>query len=129
MERVLLDTSVLIDISADIEPAATSVRRILASGTQGCICAVILAEFFAGVHPQDRPRWERYFERLRFLPATTNTGIVAGRYRYDLQRRGLTLATADALIAAVAREYGAILLTETPRHFPMDDIEVRSFRA
>jgi predicted nucleic acid-binding protein len=60
---------------------------------------------------------------------TSAAALRAGTYRFDFKRRGQTLATADALIAAMAREYEAVLLTENPRHFPMDDIEVRSFRS
>lgn len=128
MDRVLIDTSVLIDVSTGIEPASTELRRMLAGGTEGCVCAVIVAEFFAGVRSDDLNRWERYFNRLRFLPATREAGLIAGRFRYDLKRRGRTVATADALIAAVAQVHGAVLLTENPKHFSMDDIVVRSLR-
>jgi len=101
---------------------------MLSSGTEGCVCAVIVAEFFVGVHPDDRGRWERYFDRLRFPPVTREASMVASRYRDDFARRGRTLATSDSLIAAVARAYGAVLLTENPKHFPMNDMVVRSLR-
>lgn len=128
MDRVLIDPSVLIDVATGVEPSSTAVRGMLSSGTEGCVCPVIVVEFFAGVHPDDLPRWERYFDRLRFLPVTREANMTASRYRYDFARRGGTLATSDSLIAAVAREYGAVLLTENPKRFPMDDIVVRSLR-
>ncbi len=129
MERVLLDTSVLIDLWHGVEPVSTTIRHLLSGDTDVCICAVVVSEFIAGVRPESRGDWDAFFETLRFLPTTSAAAHRAGAYRFDFKCRGRTIATADALIAAVARDYGAILLTENPKHFPMDDIEVRSFRS
>lgn len=128
MARFLLDTSVLVDISNGLEPSTTQLERLLDSPNETCICAVVIAEFFAGVPPDERPRWETFLGQLRFLPATFETSLAAGRYRYDFARRGVAFVTPDALIAAVARQWDAMIVTENLKHFPMDDVLVRSFR-
>jgi predicted nucleic acid-binding protein len=50
----------------------------------------------------------------------------AGKYRYDLARRGVQISATDALIAAVARDRAAVLVTRNVRDFPMADIHVLS---
>jgi predicted nucleic acid-binding protein len=55
---------------------------------------------------------------------TFESGVVAGRYRSEFRRRGITLPATDALIAAVAFERQATVITANVRHFPMDDIRI-----
>ena len=49
---------------------------------------------------------------------------LAGRWRRDFARRGVTLGQADCLIAAAAVGIGAQLATGNPKHFPMDELVV-----
>lgn len=66
---------------------------------------------------------------VRALPrrvggTTREAATRAGRYQADFGRRGVTIQTADALVAGTASAHGAILLTDNVRDFPMRDIEV-----
>jgi predicted nucleic acid-binding protein len=49
-------------------------------------------------------------------------------YCYELSRAGQTLTTTDALIAAVALQEHAILLTSNIKHYPIPGLVVRSLR-
>jgi predicted nucleic acid-binding protein len=47
-----------------------------------------------------------------------------GIYRYEYARRGQTILTAAALIAATAAAVGATLVTDNVKHFPMAEIKI-----
>jgi hypothetical protein len=49
---------------------------------------------------------------------------MAGQWRYDFARQGVTLHIADALIAAVAMEEEASLITANLKDFPMSGLQV-----
>lgn len=118
----LLDTNIVIDISKDIEPATSMVRQLMVSGHGTGIIDVIVAEFFSGIQPADRGRWETFVQAYDFWETTYNAAVRAGEYRYFYARRGISISTQDSLIAAVAVEMGAILVTNNARDFPMPNL-------
>jgi predicted nucleic acid-binding protein len=105
-------TSLLLDLLAD--------RHLL-----GTNC-VNVAEVERGIRPKDRKAAGALLTRLRFLETTREAATRAGRYQADFGRRGVTIHTADALVAGTARAHGAILLTDNVRDFPMRDIKVEA---
>lgn len=125
MTRYLLDTTVLIDISRGREPAVSRIRAMIASGDELAISAINVAEFYAGLPPEKRVLHERFISALRYWHITRPIAMAGGQYRYDFARAGRTLSTTDALIAAVARQHGAVLLTDNLKDFPMTDIVVQ----
>jgi predicted nucleic acid-binding protein len=126
MTRYLLDTSVLIDALRKREPAFSQVRQWIVGGEELGVCAVQIAEFMPGVHPQRRVAEYRFLTALRWWDVTQNAAAHAGFYRYDFARQGVQIDTPDALIAAVAREWSAVLVTGNVRDFPMTDIRVQA---
>jgi predicted nucleic acid-binding protein len=87
---------------------------------------VNVAEVERGVRPKERKAAELMLARLRYLETTREAATRAGRYQADFERRGVTIHTAEALVAGTARAHGAILLTDNLRDFPMRDIEVKA---
>ncbi|MGH2460028.1 MAG: type II toxin-antitoxin system VapC family toxin [Chloroflexota bacterium] len=65
------------------------------------------------------PEWE--------TPESTAAWVRASRQK-DGARRGLTLSTMDALIAAASVVHGAILVTDDPKDYPMEDVRLLSLR-
>jgi predicted nucleic acid-binding protein len=126
MPRFLLDTTVLIDASQEREPALTWLRNALRQVDEIGVCAVTVAEFFAGLQPHERPRWAAFVSELTYWEIGRETAMQAGSFRYDFARRGRTILIADALIAATAATVGATLVTETIKDFPM--LEVLTMR-
>jgi predicted nucleic acid-binding protein len=127
--RFLLDTSVLIDFSKGIPATVHGLETFAESGDELCVCSIVIIEFVSGLRPEDRPRWADLLLSMRYLPDSRTMAMDAGRYRYHLARRGRSISTTDALIAAIARTWDATLLTENPKHFEMDGLAVRSLRA
>ena len=124
MARYLVDTSVLIDYSKFYEPARNWLQRVIDSDDDVGTCSVIVAEFMSGIRPQDREDWDEVLANMAYWDIAYETATQAGYYRYVLARQGIQLQTPDALIAAVAKEQSAILVTNNARDFPMTDIDL-----
>jgi toxin FitB len=122
----LVDTTVLIaHLRGD--QAITSMLFDLVAGRHslGTSC-VNVAEIERGVRPKERKAATDLLNRLHFLETTREAAVRAGRYQAELEKRGRTIHTADALIAGTARAHGAILVTDNVRDFPMRDIRVQA---
>jgi len=66
----------------------------------------------------------RFLGGLRLAPLGRAEGELAGRWRRDYARKGITLSQPDCLIAAAAVGIGARLATGNPKHFPMPELDV-----
>ena len=122
--RFLLDTTVLIEASRHREPALSWLHEALRKSDEVGVCAVSVAEFFAGLRPDERLRWDAFVAELTYWATTREMARQAGIYRYEYARRGRTILTADALIAATAAAVGATLVTENVKDFPMLDLRL-----
>jgi predicted nucleic acid-binding protein len=87
------------------------------------LCCVNVAELYAGLSPQEQARAERLMDSLDFFPVSREAAKQAGRFRFEYARRGVSITTADALIASAAIEEGAVLITANVRDFPMTALQ------
>ena len=101
---------------------------MLADGEQVAVCPTVLAEFYSGLTPEDRPRWDNHLANMQFWGHSERAAKQAGHFRYDLARRGLAIGVPDALIAATALEHNATILTDNVRDYPMPGVRVLSLR-
>ena len=124
----LLDTTALVDFSKGVEPVSRRLLSMLADGEDLGVCAINLTEFYAGVPLAAYPVWETFMNALRYWDISRAAATQAGAYRYTYARRGIAINTQDAIIAAVAVEIGATVLTDNPKHFPMPEVSTRSLR-
>ena len=122
--RYLLDTDVVIDVSRGINIAVARVDAWFVADDEVSICAIQISEFFAGVAPTERERQQRFLGAFVVWEIGWRAALHAGAYRHDFARRGVQMSTPDALIAAVAWDYSATLVTRNRRHFPMTDIRI-----
>jgi tRNA(fMet)-specific endonuclease VapC len=124
MSRYLLDTTCLIDFSKQREPADSFLLGATKAGDQLGICAINVAEFYAGLPPQSHTKWDRFVGSLDYWDITRPAAVRAGEYRYEFARKGQILSTTDALVAAVARENQAIVATSNVKDYPMADVQL-----
>ena len=122
--RSMLDTSVLIDFSKGREPVHSRVLAMFEGDDEMGVCAVQVAEFCAGLRPEQRPRCDAFFAELRYWDIAVATARRAGIYRFAFGRTGRTLTTAEALIAAVALQAGATVVTTNVKDFRIPDVHV-----
>lgn len=73
--------------------------------------------------------WLEWLRTFRYWNISRDAAIQVGLYRLRYARLGRKFRTPDALIAAVAAQYGAILLTVNVKGFPMPEVTVLSLRA
>ncbi|HXA55047.1 MAG TPA: PIN domain-containing protein [Solirubrobacteraceae bacterium] len=120
---LLLDTTVLIDVLRG-RPAAARVRALRETATPPWTCAINIEEVVRGTLHGEEAVVLRFLKGLRLAPVDRSAGELAGRWRRDHARRGITLSQADCLIAAAAVGVGARLATGNPKHFPMPELDV-----
>ena len=122
----LLDTTFLVDHLRGDEDVTRFFRDLVGEGhVLGTTC-VNVAEVERGIRPKERKATDTLLRRLRFFDTTREAARRAGRYQAEFERRGVTIHTADALIAGTARAHGAILLTNNANDFPMRDIRIEA---
>ncbi len=116
-DLVLVDTSAWIEyLNRSDNPTGTSLRGLLRQGRAGTT-GLVLGELLQGTrNEREKDVVETLIGTTVQMEATTDTWRRAGRLASDLRRQGQTVALLDCLLAAVAMEYGAALLS-LDRHF------------
>lgn len=128
MTRYLLDTDVLVDFSKGIRSVTTQLLAWIDGTDTVAVCAISVAEFSAGLTPEQTAQVEPFLASLTYWDIGRHAAIRAGQDRYSFARMGFAITTTDALLAAVAREYQATLVTSNLRDFRMEDISRLSIR-
>lgn len=128
MTRYLLDTDVLIDFSKGIEPVTERLLTWIDGTDIVAVCAISVAEFCAGLTPNQATQAARFLDSLTYVDISRSAAARAGQDRYAFARAGTSITTTDALLAAVAREYAATLVTSNIKDFPMEDVFLLSIR-
>jgi len=122
MPDYLLDTTEVIDYARGLNETVKLLRTLFDEGsTLGC-CDIVVAEVHAGVRARDRAKVDELLDALRFYSADRSLAKKAGEYIDEYGRKGVTLAVADALIAAVAIGHRLTLVTKNQRHYPMPEL-------
>ena len=124
MTRYLLDTTALIDFSKGREPARSRILKMIQEGDELGVCAVNIAEFYAGIPANQRAVWDEFTGSLQYWDTTIEAARQAGQFRYHFARQGKILSTTDTLMAAVALDHQAILVTNNVKDYPMGQIQI-----
>ncbi len=124
----LPDTTFYIDIERGRDYTRRFLERCLNRGDGLITCPVVLAEYYSGVRPGERFYVDRVLETATMVAITREHGLIAASIRYEERRRGRTVHAADALIAAVAQDAGATIVTENPGDFQHPELQVLSLR-
>lgn len=122
MARFLLDSDACIDYLKGRSGSIDLINDLSRRENRLCTCDVIVAEVVSGLSPAEIATGRTLLESFEYLPATFAAGWLAGRWRYDFARQGVTLPAGDCLIAAIAVEHGAGLITGNTRHYPMPSV-------
>lgn len=115
---VVVDTSVWIDFFRN--PANQEnggLEELVRGRNRAAICGIILQEILQGIREQKS--FELTRQRLLFLPfleADREVHLLAAAIYRDLRKKGITVPSTDAAIAAVAIRYGFSLYTRD-EHF------------
>ena len=112
----IADTDVLIDF---LRGSGEAGRIEIELGTgRLCTTAVTAFELWAGAKtPRQRAVVESLLGALTILPLDAGSACRAGEVHRELVRAGLAVGMADSLIAAIALEHDAILITRSRKHY------------
>ncbi len=124
MAKYLLDTTALIDHLCGRPGVVNFLIGLAKQRHELGVCCINIAELYSGLSDKDRARADRFTDSLDYYEITPDTARIAGNYRFEFARRGVTLTTADTLVAAVAVSHGAILVTANVKDYPMAGIEL-----
>jgi len=122
VSKYLLDTTVLIDHLRGSQPVVEFVTGLAQAGNQLGVCPICITELYSGLNDKHRTMAEELIYSLEYWEATLETAKMAGSYRFDFARKGVTLTTADALVAAIAVAHAAALVTANTKHYPMSEV-------
>ena len=116
MNKLLLDTSILVDYLRNKSPAVDYVE---ATADQHLLSAVVVAELYGGVRSgTERAQLDALIAAYPVLPVTERIAVAGGLlWRQYRPSHGVGLA--DALLAATALAEGATLVILNHKHFPM----------
>jgi len=112
----LLDTTALIDLSKGFEATTIWIKQHSDAGDDFGVCPITIAEFYTGLTPLEYSAWDQFFTTLVFCPISYEASVRAGKWRSQFRGQGVHLSTTDTLVAAVADELGAAVVTSNLRH-------------
>jgi predicted nucleic acid-binding protein len=94
------------------------------------MCAVNVAEFYAGLPLEHRQMWDQFFASLTYWywEISRDAAARAGADRYQPGHSRKSVTTTDGLVAAVARDHGATIITNNIKDYAMEEITLLSLR-
>ena len=128
MPTFLLDTSVIIDAINDKKDRRRLLRELLHDGNLLACCPINVTEVYAGMRPAEEPRTQEFLQTLRYYPITWTVARLAGLVKRDYSKKGITLATTDVTVAAVALYHRLSLITDNLKHYPMKELSLYPLR-
>lgn len=123
MRFYLADTNILIYAYHGQPPYSEKVKGWIENKAL-LISAIVAAEFLSGANATEQELFEALLDRFGAVPVDTAVARIAADYKRQFKNRKPRLKLPDALLAATAKLYGATLVTENTKDFPMKDIAI-----
>lgn len=133
---MILDSSFLIDIEGEREPALTKAQEIEAAGTPRRVPMVVVFELYISVGKgtqtdENRQSIDHVLQALPIVaptePIAKRAGIIEGELQAE-DRGDEGIGAADAIIAATALEYDEPLVTDDPTDFDrVTDLRIETY--
>jgi predicted nucleic acid-binding protein len=121
--RLLLDTTVLIDVLRLRHRRRELLAELLRAGHTLATSALNVAEVYAGMRPEEAQKTEALLSALDCYELTGTVARRAGALKQQWAKTGRTLTLADMIVAAIALEHGCTLMTDNRKDFPMEELE------
>jgi predicted nucleic acid-binding protein len=122
--RLLLDTSVLIDVLRSRRGRKSWLADLVRAGHKLETSALNIAEVYAGMRPEEEAQTAAFLNALLTHPITIGAAEKAGRLRNQWARKGRTLTLADMMVAAIALEQECELVTDNRKDFPLPELRL-----
>lgn len=122
--RLLLDTSVLIDVLRARNRRRQQLGDLIRAGHALTTSVVNVAELFSGMRLGEEGAAEAFLGQLDCFDLTSADARLAGKLKSHWSRKGRTLALPDAIVAAIAIENQCSLFTDNHKDFPMSELSL-----
>jgi predicted nucleic acid-binding protein len=122
--KLLLDTSVLIDVLRSRNQRRELLAELVRSGHTLVTSALNIAELYAGMRTGEEAQTEALLEGLECVELAVSSARLAGQLKNLWARKGRTLTLADTIIAAIAIQARCALLTDNAKDFPMREVQL-----
>ncbi len=126
--KYLPDTDTLIDCILGTGSTRQRIQEFIERNDEVALCPVTIAVLYSGLSEKRRVKWESWLLSLSYWHMGFDVAAQADMYRKTASEAGRTLSVLNSLLAALARDKGAILLTSNIKDYPMKDIRVLSLR-
>ena len=120
--RYLLDTTVLIDHANGDAAAIALLRRLVEDGHDLYTCDVVTCEALSGGDPDDVRHLRTLLDALDYVSTTPVAARWAGESRRTRRAAGGHRSLGDALIAGIATDLGATVVTRNRPDFARQGI-------
>jgi len=127
MATFLLDTSVIIDALNGKRNRSRLLMDLLGQGHLLACCPINVTEVLAGMRAHEEAKTLAFLQALRYYPLIWPMARLAGELKREYSRKGVTLATTDVSIAAVALYHQLTLMTDNLKHYPMKELDLHAF--
>lgn len=124
MATYLLDTSVIIDALNGKHDRDLLLKELLQQGHLLACCSINVTEVYAGLRSHEETRTRELLESLQYFPISWPVARLAGLLKRDYGRKGISLTTTDATIAAVTIHHELTLITDNLKHYPMKELRL-----
>jgi predicted nucleic acid-binding protein len=122
--KLLLDTSVLIDVLRCRNQRREFLAELVRAGHTLTTTTLNIAELYAGMRPEEEAPTEAFLGGLELYELSGPSARQAGKLKSIWAKKGRTLALGDTIVAASAMEHGCALLTDNRRDFPMPEVRL-----
>ncbi len=117
--KLLLDTSVIIDVLRGREGAVAFLQDAAARDDDLWSITVVRTEVLAGMRPREKRATMALLNALRWVDVTVELADMAGALAQRYLRSHPGVDVTDYLVAAAAQELDTYPRTMNVRHFPM----------
>jgi predicted nucleic acid-binding protein len=125
--RYLLDSTLLID-HANRDPAATALMfRLFEEGHDLYTCDVVTCEALSRGEPDDLQHITVLLDALEYVSTSPAAACRAGTVRRERNDAGGRRALGDALIAGIAADLDAVVVTRNRRDFERQGIHTLEY--
>jgi predicted nucleic acid-binding protein len=122
--KLLLDTSVLIDVLRWRKERNTFLAEAVRAGHALATTTLNVAELYAGMRPAEETRTETFLEGVECYELRGTEARLAGKLKRSWAQRGRTLTLSDTIVAAIAIERRCALVTDNQKDFPMPELQL-----
>lgn len=123
----LIDTTLLIDHAKGRREGVAMLARLFEETGRLYTCDIVSCEALSGGVPVERGLITRLLDALEYLAIDPKGARWAGDRRRELRAQGRRSPLGDSLIAAVAWQMGATVVTRNPRDFERFGIPVLGY--